>query len=78
MTHYYSITAIAEDDCAFQEHLVILGKGFNVFTVVTTDIEKLIADLRAGGVEVRQVNCLDDFHEFTNGTTPLGLGEGSN
>lgn len=58
---YYSIIATSPDDIGFEEHLVVLGKGFNVFTVVSQDIERLLSDLIDAGVTVQQVNRLDFF-----------------
>lgn len=77
---YYSIQAISPGIVGVAEPLIALDRGFNVFTAQTDDLDGLLAHLKAEGVEIRQVNRLDE-HEpvapedsiLLPGETPEGL-----
>ena len=59
---FYSITAMAPHPIGIRVPLITLDRGFNAFTALTDDIAGLKAELEAEGVEIREVNRLDD-HE---------------
>ena len=69
---FYSITAFAPTPIGIEVPLILLDKGFNVFTAATDDMEGLLKRLADEGVEVKQVNCLD-AHEPINPTDSLLL-----
>lgn len=59
MKRYYSIVAHSRQEMAFPEHLVMLGLGRNVVTLMTGDIQAVVAQLVASGVRVDAVHPLD-------------------
>lgn len=55
----YSIEAIASKPVALPDPLVLLDTGFNVFTVMTDDLEGIKAMLENEGVTFKSINCIE-------------------
>lgn len=54
----YTLKAIAQRPVAIPDPLIILDRGFNVFQVVTGDINDVVALLKNEGTEVTEINEL--------------------
>ena len=65
MMRYYSVTATAPEYISFLKHRVALGKGFNVFTILTDDIDRVVSDLVASGIKIHEVLALDGEEAFS-------------
>ncbi len=76
MRHYYSLHVHAKDDLDFPQHLIMLGPGRNVFTVLTDNLETVVSDLKAAGVVIYKTHCLSE-HQSTPGDLFLLPGEGN-
>ena len=74
---YYSFVAIARQPVGIPNPLILLDTGVNTFTAETNDLDGLLAQLEAEGVNVTQVNKLDDFEEVTLQDLPLLPAEAS-
>lgn len=68
---YYSFVATAKEPIGFQDPLICLDTGVNIFTAHTDDIDELLKLLVSEGVQVTQVNRLDQFEEVTLADLPL-------
>ena len=77
MKHYYAIEAFSERDVSFPEHLVALGRGVNVFTLTSEDIQGTLSQIAREGVRIDKVHSLDGLEpipELTGAENSL-LGE---
>lgn len=75
----YSIKAQARKPVAIPDPLVMLDAGFNVFNVVTDDLETLLSDLENEGVTIieaskmeQEPSSLEDM--LVEGESPAMLG----
>lgn len=59
MKHYYSIVAFATHSIQYQDPLVFIEPGTNVFTILISDVDVFLDLLRADGIRVDGVNQLD-------------------
>lgn len=59
MKHYYSIVAFSSCSIQYQDPLVFIEPGTNVFTILISDIDVFLDLLRADGIRVDGVNQLD-------------------
>ncbi len=58
---YYSFVVVAPQPIGFPKPLLILDQGVNVFSAEVANVEEFLQSLRAEGIEVREVNRLDEF-----------------
>ena len=58
---YYSFVVHARCPLNVPGFPVVLGTGFNVFTLTTENVEEFLEALRKEDVRIDQVNRLDDF-----------------
>jgi hypothetical protein len=68
--HYYSVEAFSEMDVSFPEHLVAIGRGMNVFTLTSDNIQGVLSKFASAGVQVHKVHTLDGtatFHDLLPG-----------
>lgn len=77
----YSFVVIAQQPSGLLDPMVMLDKGVNVFTAEVANLEDFKLQMEAEGVEVTQVNRLDDFESFMSTDpqldAPLTFDEGS-
>lgn len=59
MKHFYSVEAFSDRDLLFPECSVALGKGVNVFTLTTADIQGTLKLFSTEGVRIDKVHSLD-------------------
>lgn len=70
MKHYYSVEAFSERDVSFPEHMVAIGRGMNVFTLTSDNIQAALSKFASAGVQVHKVHTLDgtaSFHDLLPG-----------
>ena len=54
--HYYSVEAFSERDVAFPKYFVAVGRGVNVFTLATEDIQQALSEFAQEKVRVDKVH----------------------
>lgn len=72
--HYYSVEAFSERDVAFPRYLVAVGRGVNVFTLATEDIQQALSEFAREKVRIDKVHVLDGietFHELPGAASLL-------
>jgi len=57
--HYYSVVAFATTSRQYQDPMIFIEPGLNVFTVTTDAIDALVSRLKADGHRIDEVNQLD-------------------
>jgi len=68
--HYYSVEAFSDRDISWPEHMVAIGRGVNVFTLTSHDIQAVLVKFARAGVQVQKVHVLDGsatFHDLLPG-----------
>jgi hypothetical protein len=75
MKHYYSIVAFSTTSVQYQEPMVFIEPGTNVFTVTLTSegLETLLESLKQDGIRVDRINQLDGAEQNSNGTSKVLL-----
>jgi hypothetical protein len=61
---YFSIKATSDHEDAFPKYTVLVGKGLNVFTLVTEDIEATLKEFTDAGVKILEVHPLSGRAAF--------------
>lgn len=59
---FYSFAAFSRHTVTIADPLILIGEGANTFTALTDDVDGLVKLLESEGVEIQEVNKLDD-HE---------------
>lgn len=62
---FYSISCVTDDDLAIETPIILLGKGYNVFTATTDDLDGLLKQLTAKGARNLKVKTLTDHTPVT-------------
>lgn len=60
---FYSFIVMAPDEIPIPEHVIYLDAGRNVFNVMLEDIDAFKQRLTDAGVEILQVNRLDEYEQ---------------
>jgi hypothetical protein len=62
---FYSFVVIAPHPAGIIDPMVMLDTGVNAFSVVVDDLDAFVDQLKAEGVEIKNVNRLDEHAEVS-------------